>query len=140
MESAAVSEPAVAEVTVCEITVMEVIVTEVSAMGDEGVMVKECTMAIPVIAPVAPAPSKSSEEADTKPNSKTKAEASPKNPGHGIPAWVGDDGFPVHQPRIIGRYVDHLGAGWFDDDGLALRGHILLFVCAQMPCVTGLLT
>src|ERR1700730_6391719 len=96
MESAAVIEAAMAEVPVCEITVVEPLVTEVSAMGDEGVMVKEGTMAMPVIAPVAPAPSKSSEEADTKPNPKAKADAVPKNSGHRVPAWVGDDRCPVH--------------------------------------------
>src|SRR6266481_1254586 len=66
----AVVEAAVAEVTVAEITVMEPLVTKVSAVRNEFVMVEECSTAMPVVAPVTPAPPKSSEEADAKSNTK----------------------------------------------------------------------
>src|SRR5580704_12426554 len=78
-----------------EITVMEPLVTELMAMRDKGVVVEERSAAVPVISPVAPAPPKSSEEADAKSNSKAKADAVPKNPRLGIPAWIGDDRGPV---------------------------------------------
>jgi hypothetical protein len=70
VESAAVVGAAVAEVTVAEITVMEPVVTKVSAVRNEFVMVEECSTAMPVVAPVTPAPPKSSEEADAKSNTK----------------------------------------------------------------------
>src|SRR5271169_5573371 len=130
MESAAVAE----------IAVMEPLVTELMAMRDKGVMVEERSSAMPVISPVAPAPPKSSEEADAKSKSKAKADAVPKNPGNGIPAWIGDDRVAVHKPRIIGWDIDHFWIGWFNDDRAALRGHLLLFVGVQMASVTGLLT
>src|ERR1700719_2540570 len=116
MVEAAVAEFTVAEVTVGEIAVMESAVTEVPAVRFPGVMVIECSATVPVVPPVAPAPAKSSEEADTKPNAKGKADAAPKNPGLRIPARVSNDRPPIHEPRIVSRDVDHLGVGWFDDD------------------------
>jgi hypothetical protein len=90
------AEVTVADVAVAETTVIEPLVTELMAVRDEGVMVVEGSPAMPVIAPVAPAPSKSSEEADSKSNTKGKANAAPKNAGHGIPPRVGDDRWTVH--------------------------------------------
>src|SRR6266478_10244376 len=119
---------AVAEVTVAEITVMESAVTEVSAVRDESVMVEECSTAMPVVSPVAPAPPKASEVPDTKSNTEGESDASPKNPRHRIPAWVGDDWRAIHQPRIIGRHVDNFRISWFDDDCASLRRYPFLFV------------
>src|SRR5580704_4512921 len=103
-------------------------------------MVEVRLSAMPVISPVSPAPPKSSEEADTKSNTKAEAGAAPKNPGHGIPARVRDDGLAVHQPGIIGRHVDHLWIGRFNDDSVALRRYLLLVGIVQMAGVMGLLT
>src|SRR5229473_4092445 len=110
------TEVTVADVAVAETIVIEPLVTELMAVRDVGVMVVERSPAMPVISPVSPAPPKSSEEADTKSNAKGKANAAPKNAGHGIPPRVGDDRCTVHEPRIIGRDVDHLRVGRFDDD------------------------
>jgi hypothetical protein len=96
VESAAMVEAAVAEVTVTEIAGMEPVVTIVSAMRDEGVMVEECPTAMPVVAPMTPAPPKSSEVSDSKSNTERESDAAPKNTGHGIPARVGNDRCPVH--------------------------------------------
>jgi len=90
------AEVTVADVAVAETTVIEPLVTELMAVRDEGVMVVEGSPAMPVIAPVSPAPPKSSKEADTKSNTKGKANAAPKNARHGIPPRVGDDGRAVH--------------------------------------------
>src|SRR5580693_10177298 len=133
MESAAMG------VTVTEITMMEPLMTELIAMRDKGVMVEECPSTMPVISPVAPAPPNSSEVADAKSNSKAKADAAPKNPGNGIPAWIGNNWVAVHEPRIIGWDVDHFWIGRFNDDRAALRGHLLLFVAVQTAGVMGLL-
>src|SRR5258708_4935873 len=133
MESAAVAhvtmiEAAMADATVAEITVMEPLVTKLSAMRDVGVMVEECSTVMPVVPPVAPAPPISPEEAETKSNTKGKADAAPKDPGHRIPARIGNDRRPVHEPGIVRRHVDHLRVGRFDDDRVALRRYLLLFV------------
>src|ERR1700688_5284186 len=122
------AEVTVAGATVARITVMKPLVPELMAVRDVGVMVVERSPAMPVISPVPPAPPKSSEEADTKSNAKGKAHAAPKNAGHGIPPRVGDNRCTVHEPRIIGRDVDHLRVGRFDDDRGALRRYLLLFI------------
>src|ERR1700751_4700810 len=103
-------------------------------------MVEKRSTAMPVIAPMTPAPPKSSEEADTKSNAEAEADAAPKNSGHRIPVRVSDDRRPVHQPRIVGRDVDHLRVGRLDDDRVALRGHLLLLAAVQMASVARLLT
>ncbi len=130
MESAAVIEAAVAEITVAvaEVTMMEPVVTKIPAVGDPFVVVEEWSTAMPVVSPVMPAPPKSSEEADTKSNAKGNAGAVPKNPGHGIPAWIHDDRLTVHKPGVVGGDVNDLRVGRFDDDRAALRRYLLLFV------------
>ena len=89
-------EAAVAGVTVAEVTVMEPVVTEVPAMRDVIVMVEGSSAAVPVVAPVAPAPAKSSEEADTEADSKSNPHSAQEDPRHGIPARIGNDRRPVH--------------------------------------------
>src|ERR1700738_1600303 len=125
-------KPSVAAVTVGEITVMVPAATEVPAMRVVLVMVEGSSTPMPVVSPVTPAPSKTSEEADTKSNTERTADTAPKNPGHRIPARIRNDGPPVHEPRIIGRHVHHLRVGRFDDDRIALRRYLLLVAAIQM--------
>src|ERR1700757_4521535 len=132
------AEVTVTEVAVAGITVMEPLVTELLAVGEEGVMIEERTPAVPVVSPVAPTPPKSAEEADTKSNAKGKADAVPKNAGYGIPTGVSNYRCTVHQPRIIGRDVNHLRVGGFDDDRVTLRRYLLLFTATQMTGLLGL--
>src|SRR2546430_14812820 len=70
---------------------MEPVVTKIPAVRDPFVMIEERSTAMPVVAPVMPAPAISSEEADTKSNAKGNAGATPVNPGHGKPAWIRDE-------------------------------------------------
>src|SRR5580704_2808374 len=107
--------------TMADITAMKLFVTEVSAVRDEGVMVKECTTAMPVVSPVAPTPSKSSKESDSKSDTERESGAAPKNSRHRIPVWVSEHRRAVHQPGIIGGHVDHFRVGRLDDDRAALR-------------------
>src|SRR5580700_431992 len=124
--TASVEGIAVVEIAMVKVAAIEVVAGEVvaiddgSAVGNVGVVVVDHGPTAPVVPPVAPTPSKSSEEADSK--SKPEGDS-----GHGVPAWVADDRRPVHEPRIIGRHVDHVRVGWFDDDGAALSRHLLLF-------------
>jgi len=152
VESATVVEAAMADVTVidaamaeitvamAEVTMMEPIVTEVVAVGDPFVMIEECSTAMPVVVPVMPAPPKSSEEADTKSNAKGKAGAAPENPRLRIPTRVGNDRRPVDEPGVVGRDVDDLRVGGFDDDCVALRRYPLLVSGIQMAGTASLLT
>ena len=126
-------------VAVAKIAVMETLVAELMAMRNKGVMVEERSAAVPVISPVAPAPPKSSEEADAKSNSKAKADAAPKNPGHRIPAWIGDDWVAIYQPRIIGRHIDNLRISRLDDDRVSLFGDPFLVSAIQMAGFLSLL-
>jgi len=128
------------EVAVAEITVMKSLVTKLAAVGSPFVMIVECSTAMPVVAPVVPAPAISAEEADTKSNTKGKADAVPKNAGHGIPAGIRDDRPTVHEPRVVGGDINDLRVGRFDDDGAALRRNLLLFVAIQVASVLGLTT
>ena len=136
---------AVIEISVVEIAVVEVVVAEIiaiddrPAVGDVGVVVIDHGPAVPVISPVMPAPSKSSEEADSESKPEGDCRAGKKDSGHRIPTRIGDDRRSIHEPRIVGRHVDHLRVGWFDDDGAALRSHFLLFVAIQFAGLPGLL-
>ena len=140
-----VVEVAVAKVVMVEIVVTEVVVTEVvaiddrSAVGDVGVVVVDHGMAVPVASPVMPAPTISAEETDAEPESKSNARPSQENPRHWIPAWICDDRVAIHQPGIIGRHVDDLRIGWFDDDGVALGRYVLLFIAIQVAGLVSLL-
>src|SRR5258707_11402536 len=100
-------------------------------------MVEARSSAVPVISPVAPAPPKSSEKADTKSNTKAKADAAPINPGLGIPAGVSDDRRAIDQPGIIGGHVHHVRIGRFNDDPAALRAYFFLFVAVQIASGAG---
>ena len=136
----AMVEVAVIKVAAIKSAVIESAAIKGSAMRDEGVMVVHRPTAMPVVPPVTPAPTKPSEEPETKSDTEAESDAAPKNPGHGIPARVGDDRCPVHQPRIISRHVDYLRVGRFDDDRVALRRYLFLFVAIQAASLPSLLT
>jgi len=142
MADVPVIEAVVAEITVAvtEVTVMEPVATKIPAVGGPFVMIEECSPAMPVVVPVMPAPPKSSEETNTKSNAKGKARATPKNPRHGIPASVRNDRRTIHEPGVVGGDINDLRVGRFDDDGVALRRDLLLFVAIQVASVLGLAT
>src|SRR5580693_6016555 len=103
-------------------------------------MIEVCSSTMPVVSPMTPTPPKSPKVSDPESKTERESDSAPKNPGHGIPARVGDNRCPVHQPRIISGHVDHFWIGRFNDDRAALRGHLLLFVAVQMASTAGLLT
>ena len=135
MKCVAVVEVAAVEVAAAAIKV--VAIDDGSAVGDVGVVVVNHPMAMPIASPVMPAPTISSEETDAEPDSKSNPHPSQEDPRHGIPAWIGHDRVAIHQPGIIGRHVDDLRIGRFDDDCVALRCYLLLFIAIQ---VTGLVS
>jgi hypothetical protein len=138
MERVAVVEVAAVEVAAAAIKV--VAIDNGSAAGDVGVVVVSYAMAMPVASPVMPAPTISAEETDAEPDSKPNPHSGQENPRHGIPAWIGDNWVAIYQPGIIGRHVDHLRIGWFDDDRVALGRYLFLFVAIQVTGLVSLLT
>src|SRR6266850_3302296 len=141
--SASVKCVAMVEVAAVEIAtaaVKAVAIDDSSAVGDVGVVVVNHAMAVPVASPVMPAPTKSSEEAHPEADSKSNPSSGQENPRHGIPAWIGDDRVAIHQPGIISRHVDYLRVGRFDDDSVALRCYLLLFIAIQLAALLRLLT
>src|SRR5712692_4673016 len=139
--TSAVRSSSVERVAVVEVAVVEVVaIDDRSAVGDIGVVVVNHRSAMPVVFPVIPAPPKSSEESDSKSNTEGDCRASKKDSRHRNPARVGDGRCPVHEPRIIGRHVDHIRVGRLDDDRVALSRYLLLFVAIQLASLPSLLT
>ena len=127
--SASMERVAMVEVAVVEIAAIEIVaIDDRSAVRDVGVVVVNHPMATPVASPVMPAPPKAPEEADPEADSKSNPRSGNENSRHGIPPWICDDRLAIHKPRIIGRHVDHLRIGWFNDDRVALSCYLLLFI------------
>ena len=140
VESVTMVEIAMAKVAVIKIAVIKVAaIDDRSAVRDIRVVVVDYSAAVPVVSPVMPSPPKSSEEADAKSKTERDCGAGKKDSGNRNPAGVGNHRCSVHEPRIIGRYVDNIGVGRFDDDGVALRAYILLLIAVQLPRLAGLL-
>ena len=94
---ASVERVAMVEVAVTKIASIEVIaINDRSAMRDISVVVVNCSSAMPVVSPVPPTPTKSSEEADAEADSKSNPYTAKEDSRHGIPAWVRDDRRSVH--------------------------------------------
>src|SRR4030088_203159 len=138
MADVAVIEVVVVEVILMGIAVVKIVVTEIvvvddrSAVGDVGIVVVYRPAAVPVVAPVVPAPSISSEKAHPESDSKSNSRSCEENPRHGIPAWIGHDRLAIDQPGVISRNVDHLGIRRLNDHRAALSRYLLLFIAAQM--------
>src|ERR1700687_2085624 len=146
MGCVAAIEVGVVEVAPIGAAAAEVIAVEVvaiddgPAVGDVGVVVVDHPMAMPVGSPVTPAPPKSSEEPDPEADSKSNPHSGEEDPWYGIPTWICNDWLAIHEPGIIGRHVDHLRVGRFDDDRVALSGDLLLFIAIQVAGLVSLLT
>ena len=138
---ASVERVAMVEVAVIEVVVAEIVaINDRPAVGDVGVVVVNHPMAMPVASPVMPAPTISSEETDAEADSKSDPRSGQEDSRHGIPAWIRDDGLTVHEPGIIGRHVDNIRIGRFNDDCVALSCYLLLFIAIQVAGLVSLLT
>src|SRR5882757_7073453 len=140
-EPASVERVAMVEVAVIEVVVAEIVaINDRPAVGDVGVVVVNHPMAMPVASPVLPAPTMSSEETDAEPNSKSNPRSGEEDSGHGIPTRIRDDRLAIHEPGIIGRYIDDLRIGRFDDDGVSLSRYLLLLIGIEVAGLVSLLT
>src|SRR5882762_6249498 len=140
MANVAVIESAMVKVVVIEITVMESVVAKLSAVRNELMMIEECPAAMPVVAPMAPAPAESTEISKSKSNAERQSDATPKNSRRLIPSGIDRYRPPVNQPRIIGRHVDHLRIGRFNNDCVSLCSDPLLLAAIQVPSLLSVLT
>ena len=86
------------------------------AVGVIPAAVKSCIMVVPIGSPVVPAPSKTSEEADSEPDSEREVRAVIPDSGIRVPSRPGHDGTSVNHPRIIRGDVNDLGIGRLNDD------------------------
>ena len=73
-----------------------------------------------------PAPSKTSEEADSEAHSEREVRAAIPNSGIRVPSRPRHDGISVSHPRIIRGDVNDLGVSGLNDDRRALRRYDLL--------------
>src|ERR1700682_1356607 len=139
-ERVAVVKAAAGVVEVAAALVTATAIDDRQAMGDVSVVVIDHLMAMPVASPVMPGPPKSSEVSDSKSTTEGDCRAGKKDSGHRNPARVGDHRYAVREPRIIGRHIDHIRVGWFDDDRVALIRYLLLFIAIQLAGLPSLLT
>src|SRR5712672_2413390 len=140
MANAAVSEPTMAKVAVTQITMMKPVMPELSAVRNELMVIEECPAAMPVIAPMAPAPTESAKISKSESNTERQSDAAQKNSRHRIPAWVGHDRSAIYKPRIIGRHVNRFRISRLDNDCVSLRRYSLLFIAIQVPSLLSVLT
>ena len=141
VERVAVVEIAMVEGAVIEVSAIKVVaIDDRSAVGDIRVVVVDYPVAMPIASPVMPAPTIPSEETDAEPDSKSDPRSGKEDSRHRVPARIGDDRLAIHEPGIIGRHVDHLRIGRFNDDGVRLSRYLLLFIAIQVAGLVSLLT
>src|ERR1700730_5851574 len=87
-----------------------------------------------------PAPPKSSKIADSESEPESNPNSGYKDPRFGIPDGIRKDGVTVLEPRIVLRHIHQFGSGWFNDNGVALSHHLLLFIAIQVAVLVSLLT
>src|SRR6267154_1156751 len=76
----------------------------------------------------------------SKSNAERQSDATPKNSRRLIPSGIDRYRPPVNQPRIIGRHVDHLRIGRFNNDCVSLCSDPLLLAAIQVPSLLSVLT
>jgi len=118
--------PVKAPAVIAATAIIGVTVIEGPAMGVVAVVVIDCVMVVPIESPTIPAPSITTEEADTEADTEGEIGAAIPNAGVWIPSWPCDDGATVDYPGIVGGDVNYLGISGLNDNGGALRGYGLL--------------
>src|SRR5580700_6319187 len=97
------------------------------AMGDVRIVVVDHpSSAVPIEAPIVPAPTEAAKEAYAEAKSKSDSRTSQEQPGIGIPAREDGQWVSVHEPWIVLRHVHNLGRGGLNDNVRSLSAHFLL--------------
>src|SRR5580700_6624441 len=103
------------------------------APGEVPAVVIDGVVVMPVESPVAPAPTETSEPADTKAESERKIGPAEPDSGIRIPSRPRNDGIAVYQPRVIGGNIDHVRLGGINVDIGAVLLYDLLGSALQIP-------
>src|SRR5882762_521043 len=107
-------------------------VREGRAVRMPGSVVVHHLVAVPVEAPVVPAPGKAAaEQRDPQPQAEIHARPRVIDIWYGNPVWVRDERRAVRSPGVVGGHVDHRGIGGLDHDRAALVADRLLRRTAQ---------
>src|SRR6266851_1675842 len=107
--------------------VIEVIaIDEYSAVGFVVAVVETNVMVMPVLAPVVPAPAKSTKEADSKAQAEHNSWTAKVKPRIRIPSRPDPDRLSIHKPWVIFRHVNNLRIGRFDHNGFSLLADFFL--------------
>ena len=132
-EAAGMAEPRMA---MTEVRVM----VESRAVRDVPVMVMHHIVMVPIGSPVVPAPAKATEDANANSQAKGNPWAIDIEAGHSNPCWVVWKGFPVHDPRIVFRYVNNFRICRLNRDRLAVRRDSFLLGALEVPSLLRPLT
>src|SRR5580700_3152324 len=116
-----ISHPAIPPAAIVVATVVKRIAARVIA-----IVIVDDGAAVPVGAPVSPAPAKTAEEADSESSSEEKVWPAKPDSGIGIPIRPRRYGIAVNDPRVVGRNVNNIRLRGLNDDGRTLSGHVLL--------------
>src|SRR5580700_2986056 len=116
-----ISHPVIASAPIVVAAVVKRIAARVIA-----IVVVDDGAAVPVGAPVSPAPAKTAEEADSESSSEEKVWPAKPDSGIGIPIRPRRYGIAVNDPRVVGRNVNNIRLRGLNDDGRTLSGHVLL--------------
>src|SRR5258708_7999136 len=108
--------------------VIGVAIVEGGAVREIPLVIVNRVVVVPVVAPMAPAPTVTAEEADAEAYAEEQARPAIPDPWVGIPTRPGYDSRPVDEPGVIGREVYKIGSGRVDDEGGALGGDARLFL------------
>lgn len=93
---------------------------------------------VPIASPVMPPPAVTPEPTDFESSSPPNVGSRIPSPRIFVPSRPGHDHRgPIHNPGIVGRDVDHLGVGRFNNDGFALGLYDLLLCCLQIAGLFG---
>src|SRR6202021_1033512 len=103
------------------------------------VVVNHPSAAVPIVAPIGPAPAEAAKQSNAKTQSKTDPQTSQEQPGIGIPTGESSQRIPVYQPWIVLRYVHYVRRRRLNDDRLTLSSHVLLRRGLQVPGLLRLL-
>ena len=115
-----------------------IVVDDGSAMRDVRVVVENGSPAVmPIESPMLKTPAEAAEESDSESQSKSDSWTAQKESWIRIPTREYSQRGPIHQPRVVLRYVNHVGGCRFDDDRFPLSTYLLLGRGVQ---VSGLLS
>src|ERR1700681_3178498 len=73
------------------------------------VVVDDAPVVVPIESPIVPTPAESAKKSNPEAQPKTDSRAVQEKSRIRIPAWEDSHRRPIHQPRIVLRYVNHVG-------------------------------